>query len=156
MRRFRVTLAAMFCVGGFAMSGGSGILADDQADLAQEAKKFQGAWTIESSVTGGMAIPADQLKEFIVIYEGDKHSVKIGDKVIQVGTQRIDPTKSPKTIDVTMTEGPSKGKVMLGIYKFDGDTLVACFDPQGKKRPTEFKSEAGSANFLNVHKRVKK
>jgi hypothetical protein len=29
-------------------------------------------------------------------------------------------------------------------------------DPQGKKRPAEFKSAAGSQNFLNVHKRVKK
>ena len=156
MNRFRVSLAALFCAVGFAVSGGSGILADDKADLEKEAKKFQGAWTIESSVTGGKAIPADQLKGFIVIYEGDKHTVKMGDKVIQVGTQKIDPSKSPKTIDVTMTEGPSKGTVMLGIYEFDGDTLKACFDPEGKKRPTEFKSEAGSENFLNVHKRVKK
>ena len=53
MNRFRVSLAALFCVVGFAASGGSGILADDKADLAKEAKKFQGAWTIESSVTGG-------------------------------------------------------------------------------------------------------
>ena len=45
---------------------------------------------------------------------------------------------------------------MLGIYEFAGDTLKACFDPQGKKRPTEFKSPAGSEIFLNVHKRVKK
>jgi uncharacterized protein (TIGR03067 family) len=78
-------------------------------------------------------------------------TVKMGGKVIQVGTQ-----KSPKAIDVTMTEGPNKGKVMLGIYEIDGDTLKACFDPQGKKRPTEFKSPPGSQNFVNVHKRVKK
>jgi uncharacterized protein (TIGR03067 family) len=76
--------------------------------------------------------------------------------VFQVGTQKIDPSKSPKTIDVTMIEGPDKGKVMLGIYEIDEDTLRACFDPQGKKRPTEFKSAAGSMNFVNVHKRVKK
>jgi hypothetical protein len=55
-----------------------------------------------------------------------------------------------------MTEGPSKGAVMLGIYEFEGDTLKVCFDPTGKKRPTEFKSEPGSGNFVNVHKRVKK
>src|SRR6202008_2499266 len=111
-------------------------------------------WTIESSEFAGQKLPADQLKNFVVIYEGDKHTVKHGDQVFQVGTQKIDPSKSPKTIDVTMTEGPSKGVVMLGIYEFDGDTLKVCFDPQGKKRPTEFKSEAGSQNFLNVHKRV--
>ena len=76
--------------------------------------------------------------------------------MIQVGTQKLDPSKSPKTIDVTMTEGPSKGTVMLGIYEIDGDTLKVCFDPHGKKRPTEFKSAPGSQTFVNVHKRVKK
>ena len=156
MNRFRISLAAMFYAVGFAASGGTGAPADDKADLEKEVKKFQGAWTIESSETGGMAIPPDLLKGFIVTYEGDKHTVKNGDKVIQVGTQKIDPSKSPKTIDVTMTEGPKKGKVMLGIYEIDGDTLKAYFDPQGKKRPTEFKSAPGSANVVNVHKRVKK
>ena len=75
---------------------------------------------------------------------------------IQVGTQELDPSKSPKTIDMTLTEGPNKGAIMLGIYEIDADTLKACFDPQGKTRPTEFKSTPGSANFLNIHKRMKK
>lgn len=156
MSRFRITLLQVFCVTGLLVSGGSGILADDKADLEKETKKFQGTWNIESSVTGGQESPRDQLKEFLLIFEGDKHTLKFGDKVFQVGTQKIDPSKSPKTIDVTMTEGPSKGTVMLGIYEIDGDTLKVCFDPEGKKRPTEFKSAAGSQNFFNVHKRVKK
>jgi uncharacterized protein (TIGR03067 family) len=152
----RIFLVALCCAIGLAAYGVSGAAADDKADLEKEVKKFQGAWTIESSITGGKEIPPAELKGFIVIFEGDKHTLKMGDEVYQVGTQKLDPTKSPKTIDVTMTEGPNKGMVMLGIYEFDGDTLKACFDPQGKKRPTEFKSAPGSANFVNVHKRVKK
>jgi uncharacterized protein (TIGR03067 family) len=152
----RSALVTLLCAFGLVVSGGTGTRADDKAALETEAKKFQGTWTIESSVTGGQEIPRDLLKGFIVIYEGDQHTVKNGDKVIQVGTQTIDPSKSPRTIDVTMTEGPNKGAVMLGIYEIDGDTLKACFDPQGKKRPTEFKSAPGSQNFVNVHKRVKK
>ena len=146
------SLAAIFCAAFFAASG---IQADDKADLEKEVKKFQGTWTIESSVTGGTELPADQLKGLVVVFEGDKHSVKKGDDVLQVGTQKLDPSKSPKTIDVTMVEGPSKGTVMLGIYEIDADTLKVCFDPEGKTRPTEFKSPPGSKNFINVHKRVK-
>ena len=152
----RTTLVALFCAVGFATSGGSSTLADDKADLEKEVRKFQGTWTLESSVVGGKEIPAGDLKGLIVTFEGDKHTVKMGDKVIQIGTQKLDPSKLPKAIDVTMTEGPSKGAIMLGIYEFDGDTLKVCFDPQGKKRPTEFKSPPGSENFVNVHKRVKK
>lgn len=147
MSRFSLSLAAMFCVAGLA-------LADDKADIAKETRRFQGTWTIESSMAAGQEIPRDQLKGFIVIYEGDKHTLKHDGKVFQIGTQKIDPSKSPKTIDVTMTEGPQKGKVMLGIYEFHGDTMKACFDPTGTNRPTEFRSAAGSANFFNVHKRV--
>ena len=152
----RISLLSLFCAVGFAASGGPSALADDKADLEKEVKKFQGTWTIESSVTGGKELTADELKGFILTFEGDKHTLKKGDDVFQVGTQKIDPSKSPKTIDVTMTEGPNKGKVMLGIYEIDGDTMKVCFDPQGKKRPTEFKSGPGSENFVNVHKRAKK
>jgi uncharacterized protein (TIGR03067 family) len=149
----RIAVAALCCALGFA---GSGTWADDKADVEKEVRKFTGTWTFESSESGGQELPADELKKLIVTFEGDKHTVKNGDEVIQVGTQKLDPSKSPKTIDVTMTEGPSKGTVMLGIYEIDGDTLKVCFDPQGKKRPTEFKSAPVSENFVNVHKRVKK
>ena len=152
----RISLAALFCAVGFAASAGSDILAGDKADLEKEIGKFQGTWTFESSEAGGKALPAGELKGLILTFEGDKHTVKKGDEVIQVGTQKLDSSKSPKTIDVTMTERVNKGAVMLGIYEIDGDTLKVCFDPQGKKRPTEFKSAPGSANFVNVHKRVKK
>jgi len=152
----RISLVALFCAVGLTASGGSGTLADDKVDLEKEVRKFQGTWTFESSQSGGKELPAGDLKGLILTFEGDKHTVKKGDEVIQVGTQKLDPSKSPKTIDVTMTEGPNKGKVMLGIYEIDGDTLKVYFDPQGKKRPTEFKSGPGSETFVNVHKRVKK
>ncbi len=152
----RIVLGTLLCTLVLTAIGGSGTLADDKADVEKETKKFQGTWMFESSEAGGQKLSADDLKGLILTFEGDKHTVKKGDEVIQVGTQKIDPSKSPKTIDVTMTEGPSKGKVMLGIYEFDGDTLKVCFDAEGKKRPTEFKSAAGSPTFVNVHKRVKK
>jgi uncharacterized protein (TIGR03067 family) len=156
MRRSLVTLLTLSGVLGVALLGWSAAGADEKADLEKEVKKFQGTWTFESSEAGGQALPPDSLKGLVLIFEGNKHTVKKGDEVIQVGTQKLDPTKSPKAIDVTMTEGPNKGAVMLGIYEIDGDTLKVCFDPQGKKRPTEFKSPPGSQYFVNVHKRVKK
>ena len=152
----RISLAALFCAVGFAVSGGPGTVADDKAELEKEARKFQGTWTFESSEAGGKALPAGELKGLILTFEGDKHTVKKGDEVIQVGTQKLDSSKSPKTIDVTMTEGVNKGADMLGIYEISGDTLKVCFEFEGKKRPTEFKSAAGSQTFVNVHKRVKK
>ena len=152
----RISLAGLFCAFGLAACGESCILADDKADLEKEVKKFQGAWTFESVEAGGKELPAGELKGLVLTFEGDKHTVKKGNEVIQVGTQKLDPSRSPKAIDVTLTEGVNKGAVMLGIYEINGDTLKVCFDAEGKKRPTQFKSAPGSETFVNVHKRLKK
>jgi uncharacterized protein (TIGR03067 family) len=149
----RISLVVLFCALGFSASAS---WADDKQDVEKELKKFQGTWTFESSESGGQMLPADQLKDLVLTFDGAKHTVKNGTEVIAAGTQTIDPSKSPKAIDVTMTEGPMKGVVLLGIYEIDGDTLRVCFDMGGKKRPTEFKSPPGSETLVNVHKRAKK
>jgi uncharacterized protein (TIGR03067 family) len=152
----RSALVTLFCALGLAVSGGTGTRADDKADVDKELKKFHGVWTFESVEAGGNKAPADDLKGATITFAGDRFTVKKGDEVIQAGTQKLDPSRSPKTIDVRMTEGLNKGAVMLGIYEIDQDTLRVCFDEEGKKRPTEFKSAAGSQTFVNVHKRIKK
>src|SRR5438128_4831972 len=102
----RISFIALFCAVGFAASGA---LADEKADVEKEVRKFQGTWTFESSEAGGKKLPSGELKGLILTFEGHKHTVKNGDDVVQVGTQKLDPFKSPKTIDVTLTEGPNKG-----------------------------------------------
>jgi uncharacterized protein (TIGR03067 family) len=152
----RIALVTLLCTFVLTASGGIGARVDDKADVEKELKKFQGAWTFESVETGGKEEPAAEFNGMTVTFEGGKYTVKKGDEVIQVGTQKLDPSKSPKTIDVTVVEGLNKGAVMLGIYEIRGDRLKVCFDPEGKKRPTEFKSAAGAQTFVAVHKRVKK
>ena len=151
----RIALVALLSSFALTASCGTGARADDKADTEKELKKFQGAWAFESVETGGKEVPAAEFKGITVTFEGDKYTVKKGDEVIQAATQKLDPSKSPKTLDVTVAEGPNKGAVMLGIYEISGDTLKVCFDPEGKKRPTEFKSASGSQTLV-VHKRVKK
>jgi uncharacterized protein (TIGR03067 family) len=150
----RIALVTLLCVLGLTASGGTGARADDKADLEKELKRFQGTWTFESVEAGGKEVPAAEFKGITITFEGDKYTVKKGDAVIQAATQKLDPSKSPKTLDVTVAEGANKGTVILGIYEISGDTLKVCFDPEGRKRPTQFKSASGSETLV-VHKRVK-
>jgi uncharacterized protein (TIGR03067 family) len=151
----RSALVTLLCTLVLAAAGGTGALAVDSTGVEKELNKFQGTWTFESVEVGGKEAPAAEFKGMTVTFQGDKYTVKKGDEVIQVATQKLDPSKSPKALDVTVVEGLNKGAVMLGIYEISGDTLKVCFDPEGKKRPTEFKSTSGS-QILVVHKRVKK
>src|SRR5262249_37389353 len=107
----RIALATLVCTLALAVSGETSAGAGDKADLEKELKKFQGAWTFESVETGGKKEPAADFKGMTLTFEGDKHTVKKGDEVVQVGTQKLDLSKSPTTIDVTMTAGPNKGAV---------------------------------------------
>ena len=151
----RIALLTLLGTLVLAATGGAGARADDKAEVGKELKKFHGVWTFESVEAGGKKAPADGFKGMTVTFAGDKYKVKKGDEVIQSATQKLDPSRSPKTIDVTVDEGLNKGAVMLGIYEISGDTLKVCFDAEGKKRPTEFKTSSGSQTLV-VHKRVKK
>jgi uncharacterized protein (TIGR03067 family) len=150
----RIALVTLLCTLGLTAAGGIGARADDKADVKKELKKFEGAWTFETVEAGGKELPAAEFKGMTVAFEGDKYSVKKGDEVIETATLKLDPSQSPKTFDSTVTEGPNKGTVILGIYEISGDTLKVCFDPEGKKRPTEFKTASGSQTTLVVHKRA--
>ena len=81
--------------------------------------------------------------------------IKVGDKTVASGTFKIDPTKTPKEIDVMDESGVKNDKTKLGIYALDGDTYKYCLAPAGKPRPTEFTSKAGSGHSLGVSKREK-
>jgi uncharacterized protein (TIGR03067 family) len=52
------------------------------------------------------------------------------------GMSQIDPTKKPKTIDFTPTEGDNQGKTCLGIYELGEDMRKLCYAEPGKDRPT--------------------
>lgn len=125
-----------------------------KADVGKkELQKLQGTWVAVSREENGQRVPPEELKHITVSFRGDKFTVRRGDKVIQAGTQKLDPTKKPKTLDATATEGEDKGTTLLGIYELKGDTLRVCFAAKGKSRPTEFKTKANSGRFLVVLKR---
>ncbi|HUJ71287.1 MAG TPA: TIGR03067 domain-containing protein, partial [Verrucomicrobiae bacterium] len=71
------------------------------------------------------------------------------------GTYTIDSTTKPKSMTVTGTEGPNNGKTFPAIYELKGDQLRICYDLSGAKRPTEFKSIAGTQLYLVTYNRKK-
>jgi uncharacterized protein (TIGR03067 family) len=97
----------------------------------------------------------DALEGAVRVVEGDKFTIKVGDKAMRAATMKLDPSKKPKWIDITFTDGPEKGKTRLGIYMLDGDTHKICYGDLGKERPTEFVSKPGTGHRLVVFKRAK-
>jgi len=130
---------------------------DTDEEVKKELAKFEGTWKYVCVESEKMKVSEDALKGLRLKIQGDKFTVtgENADAAFS-GTFKVDPSKKPKTIDVTFSDGPEKGKTTLGIYELEGDTYKACIDPAGKARPTEFAIKPGSGHALVIHKREKK
>jgi uncharacterized protein (TIGR03067 family) len=115
---------------------------------------IEGTWLPSAAELGGKAFPDEVRKTIKLVVKGDRYTVTAG-KQIDQGTVKLNPKAKPKTLDITGTEGPNKGKTILAIYEQDGDTLRVCYDLSGKSRPTEFKTTADTQLFLVTYKREK-
>ncbi|HEX4590705.1 MAG TPA: TIGR03067 domain-containing protein [Gemmataceae bacterium] len=117
---------------------------------------LDGEWSMVSGTADGMAMPDQMVKTGKRVAKDGETTITIGGRTYFKAKFTIDPGKKPAAIDYEMTEGPTKGKKQLGIYKLDGDTVTFCFAAPGKVRPTDFTAKSGSERTLSVWKREKK
>jgi uncharacterized protein (TIGR03067 family) len=103
-----------------------------------------------------LGLPHESVNGATRIARGIETTVMIAGRLFLKAKFTIEPTKKPKTIDYTMTGGPTKGKKQLGIYELAGDKVKFCFAAPGKARPTDFSTKEGSGRTLSVWKRAKK
>jgi uncharacterized protein (TIGR03067 family) len=132
--------------------------ADDAKDeaIGKDRKQIEGTWrAITLEVNGNKAMEEDAKKLTVVNGSDGTWSLHSKGKEISKGTSTIDPTKKPKTIDFTPTEGEGKGHKFLGIYELGEKTRKLCFAPPEKERPTEFSSTPGTGIVLVTFEREK-
>ncbi len=83
--------------------------------------------------------PEEVIKTMKLTFKGDKMSHGGAGGRTEEATFTLDATQQPKTLDMTPTTGPDKGKSILGIYELDGDTLKICAAKPETARPKAFK-----------------
>lgn len=115
---------------------------------------IQGVWLPAAAELAGKPFPDEVRKTIKLEIKDGKYTVTVG-KALDQGTIKLNPTAKPKELDIIGTDGPNKGRTILGIYEREGDTLRVCYDLSGKGRPTEFKSTEGSQLFLVTYKQNK-
>lgn len=114
------------------------------ADPADDARLWQGTWTMVSCIWNGEPQPGDV--QWIV--EGDRYRIRMN------GQLQTDPypfkLDGAKHIDVNHHETPpgTYGGKLKGIYEIDGDSLKVCYDLTGQRYPTSFDAGPGSRQVL--------
>jgi uncharacterized protein (TIGR03067 family) len=102
---------------------------------------LQGTWLI-SSINGQTA--PEGSPELKLTFEGDKYHQTLGGTVNERGTFKVDASKKPITIDLSIAEGSDAGKTQLGIFEVTGDTMRLSLDTPGAgQRPPDFSPKDG-------------
>jgi uncharacterized protein (TIGR03067 family) len=122
-------------------------------------KKLQGSWTVVAMEIKGQKLPEDKLKEADIklVVKNGKYAQHVQGEITEEGTLKVDPSKKPATIDLSIESGKDKGKMQPGIYEIKGDTWRICLaQPGGKDRPTSFTSNEDDESAILTLKRDKK
>ncbi len=120
-------------------------------DVARERDKLLGSWGIVSDLG---SVPDAERGLPLLTFTADKiiasrFSVENGKLAVrderEIGTYTLDPTTSPRSIDIMVTGGKAKGRTARCIYRLEGEDLTLCLgDPDGA-RPTRFATTKSSA-----------
>ena len=117
---------------------------------------LQGTWKGASGENDGKPVSEDDAKARELTFKGPQYSFKVSGKEVETGTVKLDSSKTPKTMDITITTGDDKGKTQLAVYQVDADTLKICYAAAGaKERPKELSTKAGTKQGLLIFKRAK-
>ncbi|MEX0727768.1 MAG: TIGR03067 domain-containing protein [Planctomycetaceae bacterium] len=126
-----------------------------KAAVKKDRKLYEGTWrAVGLTVDGNKAADADARKITVVNDANGSWTLHSEGKKVGEGTSTIDPTQTPKTIDLTTTDDAGNVKTYLGIYEIFETTRRLCFAPEGKPRPTEFSSAAGTDVILVEFERI--
>jgi RNA polymerase sigma factor (sigma-70 family) len=138
-------------------AGGVGLLATQAwaEKPTKEAKAtLDGTWQVTAVTKNGVDDSKDEVDAAKLVLSGETFALHQGSKTMK-GMFKVDPTQSPATIDLVLTEGGDRGEMHVGIYELDGDKLRICMTHKDKERPTKFESADGSGAVLVMLKRVK-
>jgi uncharacterized protein (TIGR03067 family) len=114
---------------------------------------LQGAWDLRGSEVDGKVMEASALKGSRVLVTGTAITL-VAPGATSRGTFQLDSVPTPRTLDVTFTDGPEKGTKYLGIYDLRQDTWKFCRALAEKDRPTTFAAKAGSGHVLQTLERT--
>jgi len=129
-------------------------LLPNQEDAAKkDLAAMQGTWALVSMEVDGQAVDADKLKSTTLTIKDSKYTLLARKQQHEVELT-LDPSKTPKTVDMKFLDGPNKDRIGRAIYQIDGKTLKICrgLDPQ-QDRPESFKTEGQINYFVMVWER---
>lgn len=109
---------------------------------------FQGAWVL----TTPSGQPLSSSGDLVIQVTGNAYAQSIGGTVNERGTLKLDATKKPIWIDLTITEGADAGKTQLGLIEVKGDAMTGILGFPSEARPASFTAQGNVIPFVGKKK----
>jgi RNA polymerase sigma factor (sigma-70 family) len=156
-------IAVVTLVAGITTAGGALIaysvyetnFSERASAIRLDAARLQGGWNVVEQEQNGRVLTDELLlgSHMTFIFAGNQllsrtffpDGKQFGDDL----EFALDPTRSPKTIEIR-----KKDERILGIYELDGDSLKICVCRKPGARPAGFKTGMGGDEILQVLKRL--
>jgi uncharacterized protein (TIGR03067 family) len=119
----------------------------------EQLRALEGTWEFARLEVDGNDIPAGTVSASRILIDGDRFRTESPEAIYE-GIFNINVEAQPHEIDIEFVAGPEAGNWNFGIFRFSGDQLEICLDMNGKPRPSEFRTSAGSGHAYEVLKRT--
>ena len=121
----------------------------------KDEEAIQGTWTVVSREFVGKKTSDADLKALKVTIDENSLTLDDGQKK-EKHAYKLDPSKTPKTIDLAST-GIEQKETTPAIYELDDDSLKICWSEKDPDhRPTKFVGDEASGQTMLILKREKK
>jgi uncharacterized protein (TIGR03067 family) len=125
-------------------------------DAKKDLEKLQGAWKMIALEVEGTQVPPEKFGKATLIIKADRYLLDAGKTKTEV-MLTLDPSKTPKHVDLTFLDGPNKDQVGKAIYSIDGDTFKICRALLTEAdRPRQFATAPKSGQYVVTWQRVPK
>jgi uncharacterized protein (TIGR03067 family) len=147
-------LAAVMMVAGTARGLSQEPVVPEQESVARDRALYAGTWKIMAIESDGEAKAGDA-REVIVVNQADgAWTMTVDGLEVNRGESRMDPLADPPEIDIEITSGDGKGKVLQGIYEVTETRRRLCFRGEQGWRPREFRTQPGDGAVLVTFEKV--
>jgi len=111
---------------------------------------LQGVWTMTSNNGQDMTGSGQVI---VLTITGNRYEQTVNGQLSERGTFKVDDSKKPMTVDVSIAEGQNTGMSELGVCQLSGKTLTCKMaQPGATTRPTDLSPTDGFSTFVMVKK----
>jgi uncharacterized protein (TIGR03067 family) len=126
----------------------------DDEKVKKARAEMNGTWIPSEAELDGEKLPEKLIKSIKLVVKDEKYTVTVGE-LVDEGTVTLDLDSDPTGMEIKGTKGPNDGKTIPAIYELKDDVLKVCYNLEGKDRPKEFKTTAGSKFYMVTYKKDK-